>query len=235
MCQAFIHGHAMEAMRFRKHDPADDCEGALIWSYSEPWGEIGWSLLDYYLRRKPSYYWSAARVSRSKSSCGSAAINWSRGWSTTRCSRSKALWNTAGGGSTAHAAGAIATGRRSGGRNGGGCRRKNRFRRRSAIRGSGSTRPCFAEKTAWRWTRSSGARTVSKAGRRTPQIKVTPTADGCLEVSSPVFVHAVHTEDHGHELISDNWFDLLPGVPVRVRLAPGNTAESIHFEAVMAK
>jgi len=23
-------------------------------------------------------------------------------------------------------------------------------------------------------------------------------------------------EDHGRELLSDNWFDLLPGVPVRV-------------------
>jgi beta-mannosidase len=68
-----------------------------------------------------------------------------------------------------------------------------------------------------------------------PQIKVTPCADGCLEVSSPVFAHAVHTEDHGHELISDNWFDLLPGVPVRVRLAPGNTPESIHLEAVLPK
>ena len=32
---------------------------------------------------------------------------------------------------------------------------------------------------------------------------------------------AVHAEDHGHELLSDNWFDLLPGVPVRVRLAHG--------------
>jgi len=47
----------MEALRFRKHDPKDDCQGALIWSYSDCWGEIGWSILDYYLRRKASYYW----------------------------------------------------------------------------------------------------------------------------------------------------------------------------------
>ena len=54
--QADIHEHAMEALRFRKNDPANECSGALIWSYSDCWGETGWSILDYYLRRKPSYY-----------------------------------------------------------------------------------------------------------------------------------------------------------------------------------
>ena len=33
MFQAILHGHAMEALRFRKYDPVDDCQGALIWSY----------------------------------------------------------------------------------------------------------------------------------------------------------------------------------------------------------
>ena len=47
----------MEALRFRKNDPVDDCQGALIWSYSDCWGETGWSIIDYYLRRKASYYW----------------------------------------------------------------------------------------------------------------------------------------------------------------------------------
>ena len=32
---------AVEALRFRKLDPADDCQGALIWSYSDCWGETG--------------------------------------------------------------------------------------------------------------------------------------------------------------------------------------------------
>ena len=57
MFQAILQGHAMEALRFRKDDPVDDCQGALIWSYSDCWGETGWSILDYYLRRKASYYW----------------------------------------------------------------------------------------------------------------------------------------------------------------------------------
>jgi hypothetical protein len=68
-----------------------------------------------------------------------------------------------------------------------------------------------------------------------PQIQVAQLADGGLEISSPVFAHAVHTEDHGHELISDNWFDLLPGVPVHVCGPAGAKPESIPFEAVRPK
>ena len=37
--------------------PSTTAQGALIWSYSDCWGETGWSILDYYLRRKASYYW----------------------------------------------------------------------------------------------------------------------------------------------------------------------------------
>jgi hypothetical protein len=69
----------------------------------------------------------------------------------------------------------------------------------------------------------------------TPEIEVKQLRDRWLEVSSPVFAHAVHTEDHGHELISDNWFDLLPGTPVRIRLADGAHADSIHFQPVMPR
>src|SRR5260370_30146637 len=57
MFHAIMHGHAMEALRFRQNDPVDDCQGALIWSYSDCWGETAWSILDYYLRRKARYYW----------------------------------------------------------------------------------------------------------------------------------------------------------------------------------
>jgi len=44
---------------------------------------------------------------------------------------------------------------------------------------------------------------------------------GGWEVSSPVYCHGVHLEDHGHALISDNWFDLPPGVSVRLAAAGG--------------
>ncbi len=39
MFQAIIHGHALEALRFRKNDGDDDCQGALIWSYTDCWGK----------------------------------------------------------------------------------------------------------------------------------------------------------------------------------------------------
>src|SRR6185437_12182998 len=42
---------------FRKQDPRNACAGALVWSYNDTWGEIGWALVDHYGRRKPSYYW----------------------------------------------------------------------------------------------------------------------------------------------------------------------------------
>ena len=43
-----------------------------------------------------------------------------------------------------------------------------------------------------------------------------------LEITSPVFCHAVHVDDGGHELLSDNYFDLLPGIPYRVTVTGGN-------------
>jgi hypothetical protein len=45
-----------------------------------------------------------------------------------------------------------------------------------------------------------------------------------LEVSSDVYCHAVHLEDEGREMIADNYFDLLPGVPRRIPIS--NPAES---------
>ena len=68
-----------------------------------------------------------------------------------------------------------------------------------------------------------------------PQIKAVVCDDGSLDISSSVYAHAVHVEDHGHELISNNWFDLLPGVPVRVRVAPGVDPLSIRVESVTIK
>ena len=33
-----------------------ECRGALFWMYDDCWGEVGWTIIDYYLARKPSYY-----------------------------------------------------------------------------------------------------------------------------------------------------------------------------------
>jgi beta-mannosidase len=43
---------AFEHYRHRMYD----CGGALFWQYNDSWGTIGWSIIDYYLRKKPSYY-----------------------------------------------------------------------------------------------------------------------------------------------------------------------------------
>ncbi|MEN3183892.1 MAG: glycoside hydrolase family 2 protein [Atribacterota bacterium] len=43
---------ALEHWRRRKFLTA----GALFWMYSDCWGAIGWTIIDYYLRRKASYY-----------------------------------------------------------------------------------------------------------------------------------------------------------------------------------
>jgi hypothetical protein len=67
------------------------------------------------------------------------------------------------------------------------------------------------------------------------KIKVVSAGEHSLEISSPVYAHAVHVEDHGQEVLADNWFDLLPGMPVRVRLAPAVKADSVHLEAVMPR
>jgi hypothetical protein len=41
----------------------------------------------------------------------------------------------------------------------------------------------------------------------------TKNNNGILEVGSSVYCHGVHLEDAGHEILADNYFDLLPGVP----------------------
>ncbi len=43
--------YALDSMRC-----AENNYGALIWSYNDAWGEVGWGIIDYYLTRKLSYY-----------------------------------------------------------------------------------------------------------------------------------------------------------------------------------
>ncbi len=51
--QAIGYREAIAAHRRRLHG----CSGSLFWMYSDCWGTHGWSIIDYYLRRKPSWYW----------------------------------------------------------------------------------------------------------------------------------------------------------------------------------
>lgn len=51
--QAMGYREAISDFRIRM----PDCSGSLLWMYSDCWGTLGWTVIDYYLRRKPSYYW----------------------------------------------------------------------------------------------------------------------------------------------------------------------------------
>lgn len=52
MIQAEALKFALEHWRRRKFATG----GTLFWMYSDCWGAIGWTILDYYLRKKASYY-----------------------------------------------------------------------------------------------------------------------------------------------------------------------------------
>lgn len=51
MVQGTALGYSLEALRFK-----EQCYGAIFWMYNDAWGESGWTIIDYYLRRKISYY-----------------------------------------------------------------------------------------------------------------------------------------------------------------------------------
>jgi beta-mannosidase len=234
MFQAVMHGNAMEALRFRKHDPVNDCAGALIWSYSDCWGETGWSIIDYYLRRKASYYWFRRACAPVKvivrrrgdrlvtrivndtlqPMTGTVEMGWRRLDGTANDVKSQSV--------TVEADGMLEVG--------------------------AEQAPAAEQCDPRQWLYAAVLRgkddaaidqslclllPYRKLAMPDPQIKITRVGKDVLEVSSAVFAHAVHTEDHGHELVSDNWFDLPPGVPVRVRVAAGQDPNSIHFQAVM--
>jgi beta-mannosidase len=233
MFQASLHGHAMEALRFRKNDPVDDCQGALIWSFSDCWGETGWSILDYYLRRKASYYWFrracaplkiivrqrqerlVTRIVNDTLQPFSGVVD--AGW-----------WQLDG------------------------SRREVESRpvavpANSMLEVASAPLPAVPERDPRRWLYAAVLRGDDGVARdqsiwtlrphrelalATPDIRVVPLAGGGLEVSSPVYCHGVHVEDHGHALISDNWFDLLPGVAVRLETTEPAAIDEASFTAV---
>ncbi len=51
LCQGLMYQYALESMRYR-----DNCHGGLFWMFNDCWGEVGWTIIDYYMRRKISWY-----------------------------------------------------------------------------------------------------------------------------------------------------------------------------------
>ncbi len=233
MFQAILHGHAMEALRFRKDDPVDDCQGALIWSYSDCWGETGWSILDYYLRRKASYYWFRRACAPLKiivrprqerlvtrivndtlqPFAGVVEAGW---WQLDGSHREVESRPVA---VSANSMLQVATAPLPEGEQ----RDPRRWLYAAVLRG-----PDGVARDQSIWT----LRPHRELALSTPEIRAVPLAGGGLEVSSPVYCHGVHVEDHGHALISDNWFDLLPGVAIRLDSAEQVSINGAAFTAV---
>ena len=233
MFQAIIHGRAMEALRFRRHDPVDDCQGALIWSYSDCWGETGWSILDYYLRRKASYYWFRRACAPAKvivrrrgdrfvtrlindtlePVVGAVEAGWWRLDGADRDTVSHRIHGAANG-AIEVASAAIPPA----------AERDPRLWLYAAVLRRDDSTP--ADQSLWPLLPH---RELAAAP---PDIRVAEVQDRFLEVSSPVFCHGVHVEDHGRSVISDNWFDLLPGVPIRLRMEAGVVARELSFQAI---
>jgi beta-mannosidase len=231
--QAMIHGHAMEALRFRKQDPADDCQGALIWSYSDCWGETGWSILDYYLRRKASYYWFRRACAPVKvivrqradmlvtrvvndtlaAFSGTVEVGW---WRLDGSAREvKAHRVTVAANSMLEvAAGPVMAPV---------AHDPHAWLYAAVLRGEDAV--AFDQSV---WTLAPHRELVVPP----PDIRVKARAEGEFEIRSEAYCHAVHVEDHGRALLSDNWFDLLPGVPVCVRRVAETPATELRFEAV---
>ena len=234
MFQASLHGHAMEALRFRKNDPVDDCQGALIWSFSDCWGETGWSILDYYLRRKASYYWF-------RRACAPLKIIVRQ--------RQERLVTRIVNDTLQPFAGVVEAGWWQLDGN----QRETETRpvavpANSMLEVAGAPLPAGEQRDPRRWLYAAVLRGADGIARdqsiwtlrphrelalSTPEIRAVPLAGGGLEVSSPVYCHGVHVEDHGHALISNNWFDLLPGVALRLGTAEPASINSAAFSAVI--
>ena len=218
--QGLMHEHAMCSLRFRKCDRRAPCSGALVWSYGDCWGETGWSIIDHYLRRKASYYFLrracspvkvivrpqgehlATRVVNDTRQSYSAAV--CRGWfrvdgtardvTETRVELPANAMVEIGSDSTTQD------------------RRSGQWVYGAVLTAEGlPDDQCVWMPVPFRDLALSA-----------PDIRVTRegnVAENVLEVVSPVFCHGVHVADGGHELLSDNFFDLLPGVPRRMRVS----------------
>jgi len=235
MFQALVHGHAMEALRFRKHDPQDDCAGALIWSYSDCWGETGWSILDYYLRRKASYYALRRACAPLKvivrrrgdrlvtrvvnDALAPAPVTVEAGW--WRVDGSQCELDS-------HSIEAPANG----------MVEVMSVLLHDAAHDPGHwlyaavlRQPDGQPLDQSLWTLAPHR----ELALDNPRVEIEDAGDGWLQVSSPVYCHAVHVEDHGRELVSDNWFDLLPGVTLRIHCAESGVAGQLGFEGFTAR
>jgi beta-mannosidase len=232
MVQALEQSDMIEAARFRKGDPQGECQGALAWSYNDTWGAVGWSIIDYYLRRKACFYGfkrAAAPVKalvrsrdghlvtrvvndtldtyRAMVQCG-----WMRLDGSARELKRHAITIPANGMiEVASVSIPSSTGRN-----------PREWLYAAMLSGEG-----FAPDQAI-WTLAP----YRQLALGNPELATT-IKDDALLVESSVYCHGVHLEDEGHEILADNYFDLLPGIARRIPITVPATSGAYPIRAVL--
>ncbi len=231
MFQATMYGRSIESMRFRKNDPKDDCQGALIWMYTDCWGETGWTLIDYYLSRKPSYYWFKracapvrAIVRRRRRRLITRIVNDTlepvnatlyRGWM-----RLDGIEHDVAGSEITLPA-------------------------NGTLEFPAERLPSRKQRDPHEWFyaawleidgRTTDASTWFGAPFRElalpkPSFEIHTKGDD-VTLMSNVYCHGVHANDNGRGTLTDNYFDLLPGKPHRLQRLSGKAADKLRFKAV---
>lgn len=231
MYQAQLIGGFVEAMRFKKNDPKGECQGVLNWSFNDTWGEVGWSLVDYYLRRKASYYWfkhAATPVKVLVRSKGNFLVT--RIVNDTLKSYDAMLtygWIRLDG-----TAREVST-------------HSVRIPPNGMIEIYREPRPSPTQRDPKEWLY---AATLAGKGFPFDQTRwmLAPYKDlslvepsisvqirgGFLEVSSPVYCHGVHLEEEKQVLLDDSHFDLLPGIVRYVPIVGTTSTDGYQFQCV---
>jgi beta-mannosidase len=213
MIQALQLGEALEALRFRKGDlKGGVCDGALVWSYNDCWGEIGWSIIDHYERRKASYYWvrrAGAPIKvlvRPRAGClvtrvvNDTLMSYQ---AVVRCG-----WVRVDGLAIEMQSHSVT------------------IPVNGMIEVAAAAFPSPAERNPREWLYAATLQGEGipedqaiwlmaphrEIGLSKPVISCA-IRDSMLHVSSPVYCHGVHIEDEGQPVLADNYFDLLPGTP----------------------
>jgi beta-mannosidase len=231
MYQALLQGGAVEATRFRKGDPKAPCAGALTWSYNETWGEVGWAIIDHYLRRKASYYWFKRAAAPVK-----VLVRSREGQLVTRVvndtlksyqARVSCGWLRLDG-------------------------RENEWQRypvtipvNGMLEIASASFPSSTDRDPREWLFAAmltgkgipdSQAIWTLAPHRDlsllePEISIA-VRDGVLKVESPVYCHGVHLEDEGREVLADNYFDLLPGLPRHIDIVTPTSTGTYALKAI---
>jgi beta-mannosidase len=225
--QAVMYERTLDAFRFRKRDPVDDCAGALIWMWNDCWGENGWTPIDYCLRRKPGWYAIRraclpvrAIVRRRGNALVTRVVN------DTREERRLTIhhgWMRLDG-----SAREVAVGELMAPANG-----------MVELARSPIPDPAVMPHEEWlyaAWAEGAGLESapciwtlLPHRRLRTVRAPIDARVEGRrIVLTASAYAHAVGHDGEGGPLLSDNWFDLLPGLPKTI-VCLGASPDAICF------